>query len=66
MREKWTGRLIGDLHIHNVTIKELADFMGITNSYATMVLNCKRTPEGAQERFETALREYLVLREQNA
>lgn len=66
MREKWTGRLIGDLHIYDITIKELADFMGITNSYATMVLNCKRTPPGAQERFETALREYIALREQNA
>ena len=65
MREKWTGRLIGELHIHDVTIKELAEFMGITQSYATMVLNGKRNPEGAEKRFFAALRSLLAARTTN-
>lgn len=55
MPEKWTGRLIGKMHNHNVTYEELATELGVTKPYVGMILNGQRKPKGARERMEAAV-----------
>lgn len=55
MPEQWTAEIIGTMHIYKITIRQLADILGVTHEYAGMVLNGKRTPKGAEARFRAAL-----------
>lgn len=59
MPEKWTGKLIGEMHNAGVTYQELADEMGVTKPYVSMLLNSRRSPKGVQERMESAFRALL-------
>lgn len=54
MPEKWTGRLIGKMHNECVTYDDLAEELGVTKSYVSMILNSTRKPRGIQDRMETA------------
>ena len=54
MVEKWTGRLVGRMHNERVTYDDLAEEMGVTKSYISMILNGARKPEGVRERMEAA------------
>lgn len=53
--KKWTGNLVGLMHDEKVSFSELADELGVTNRYVSMVLNEHRTPAGAEEKFTAAL-----------
>lgn len=55
MPEAWTGNLIGKMHNKNVTYDELAEEMGVTKSYISMILNGKRKPPGIRKRMECSL-----------
>ena len=55
MPEAWTGRLIGKMHNKNVTYDELAEEMGVTKAYISMILNGKRKPPGIKKRMECSL-----------
>ena len=63
MPEKWTGRLIGEMHNHNVTYEELATELGVTKQYISMILNGARKPAGIRKRMEDAFKE--VVRKKN-
>ena len=62
MPEKWTGRLIGKMHNERVTYDDLADELGVTKSYVSMILNSVRKPNGIQERMENAFESVLIKR----
>lgn len=55
MPEAWTGNLIGKMHNKGITYDDLAEEMGVTKSYISMILNGKRKPPNIQKRMETAL-----------
>lgn len=55
MPEKWTGRLVGRLHNERITYEELANEMGVTKAYISMILNGSRKPDGIKERMEAAV-----------
>lgn len=55
MRPEWTGEVIGKLHVHGLSIKELAESMGYTHEYLSVILNGKREPAGIQEKVEDAV-----------
>lgn len=55
MPAQWTAELIGKMHLNGITKKQLAERMGITPEYVSMVLNGHREPEGAEARFMNAL-----------
>ncbi len=59
MHKKWTGNLVGLMHDHKISNNQLANHMGLTYQYVSMVLNEKRDPPGAKERFESALKEII-------
>lgn len=54
MPEKWTGDLIGRMHNARVTYDELAAELGIRKAYVSQILNSKRKPKNAEERFNSA------------
>ena len=54
MPEKWTGELIGKMHNHDITRKQLADELGVTKSYVTMILNGSRKTANGREKLEAA------------
>lgn len=59
MPKEWTGDLVGLMHNNRITFSQLADKLGVTNRYVSMVLNGHREPAGAEERFRTAVNELV-------
>lgn len=55
MSKKWTGDLVGLMHDNKITQNQLAEKLGLTYQYVSMVLNGNREPNGAEERFRAAL-----------
>lgn len=61
--EKWTAKTVGRMHLHEITQKEIAAHLGVTNNYISMIINGKKTPKGAEERINRAIDEIILLRE---
>lgn len=64
MPEKWTGRLVGQMHNERITQEDLAVELGCSKGYINMILNGKRSPGGARERLTNAFAA-IVARRQN-
>ncbi len=62
MPEKWTGALIGKMHNNGIKQVELARKMGITNSYAGMILRGERKPPNIREKMESAVDQLIAER----
>ena len=43
------------MHNHRISKADLADELGVTREYVSMVLNGHREPAGAMERFKAAV-----------
>lgn len=63
MKEAWTGRLVGKMHVNDVTYEELGKEMGICKGYVAQILNGYRKPKDARKRMETALDAILERRQ---
>lgn len=59
MSAQWTGDLVGKMH-GKITHIELANYLGIHPKYLSAVLNGRRCPKNAQERYERAVDEILA------
>lgn len=57
--KNWTGDLVGLMHVHKISKKQLADHIGVTREYVSLVLNGHREPKGAEEQFKTAVNEII-------
>lgn len=55
MPEAWTGNLIGKMHNKGITYDDLAEEMGVTKSYISMILNGKRKPPDIRARMDAAV-----------
>lgn len=55
MPEKWTGRLVGRMHNHQITNAQLAKELGCSTAYVSMILNGSRTPKDGRKRLEEAV-----------
>lgn len=53
--KEWTGDLVGLMHNHKISFAQLAQELGVTNRYVSMVLNGHREPAGAEDKFRSAL-----------
>ena len=60
--DTWIETAIGKMHINKITQIELADYLGVTNDYVSMILNGRRSPKGAEERILTAIDEIIASR----
>ena len=65
MAENWTGEIVASLHIHKIKQSELAQEMGMTIQYVSMVLNGSRDPKGMKERMESAINAIVERRKAN-
>ncbi len=63
MPKEWTGNLVGLMHNNKITFVQLAERLGVTNRYVSMVINGHRDPPGAEERFRAAVNQII---EENA
>lgn len=54
MKEKWTGEIIGKMHINEITMLDIAKEMNVSKSYVCMILNGNRKPPMAKERIHEA------------
>ena len=55
MPAQWTADVVGKMHLLRISKRQIAEQMGVTPEYVSMVLNGHREPEGAELRFEEAL-----------
>lgn len=55
MLAQWTGDFVGRMHRNRVTITQLAQEMGVTREYLSMILNGHRNPSGIEKRMNEAL-----------
>lgn len=62
MPEAWTGNLIGKMHNKGITYDDLAEEMGVTKSYISMILNGKRKPPGIRGRMDAAVNNVILRR----
>lgn len=62
MLEKWTGRLVGKMHNERITYDELAEELGVTKAYVSMILNGKRKPPDIRNRMENAVDSIIAKR----
>lgn len=62
MPAQWTADLIGEMHLAKVSKKQLAEHLGVTPEYVSMVLNGHREPAEAAQRFRDALNQIIALR----
>ncbi len=64
MPAQWTGELVGKMHIYSVSCRELADRIGCSNKWLSMVINGHRNPKNAERRFMAALDELIKEKEE--
>ena len=64
MPAQWTGELVGKMHIYSVSYRELADRIGCSNKWLSMVINGHRSPKNAEQRFNAALDELIKEKEE--
>ena len=57
--DKWTGEVVGTMHIYRISFKKLAERMGVTNRYLSAILNCKKRPKDCESRVRQALNDLI-------
>lgn len=62
MLELWTGEIAGEMHINRITKKELAEHIGWTPEYVSMILNGRKKPTDAERKMRRAIAEIKELR----
>jgi transcriptional regulator with XRE-family HTH domain len=60
--KKWTGTLVGFMHEHGITQRQLAEELGVSEKYVSMVLNGHRDPAVAEQRFTDAAKRIAASR----
>lgn len=55
MPAQWTADIIGEMHLNGIPKKQLAQELGVTAEYVSMLLNGHRTPPNAEARCREAL-----------
>ena len=56
MPEKWTGTLIVIMHNEKITYDDVAEKLGVSKAYVSMILNGSRKPNNIRKRFEETIK----------
>ena len=59
MPEKWTGEVVGLMHVNRISYQLLADKIGWHVKYLSAVMNGHRKPADAEQMVKSALYEIL-------
>lgn len=65
MPAQWTGDLVGKMHCSGISKKQLAEELGFTAEYVSLVLNGHRNPPDAEMRFTQAVNNLIAEKEQH-
>ena len=65
MPAQWTGKIVGEMHINNITFKMLAEELGWNEKYLSRVINSPDPPKKAEEKVSAAL-ERIIQRQNEA
>lgn len=57
MLAQWIGEIVGQMHNSKISKSQLAEHMGVSREYVSMILNGHRCPIGAEERLRAAVKE---------
>lgn len=61
-KKAWTGKIVSLLHVHNITQKELAEELGVTHNYVSMLLNGKMETPGIEQRMKDGINNIIERR----
>lgn len=64
LTKKWTGNLVGLMHDHKITKTMLAEELGVSREYVSMILNEHREPAFAEDRFVDAVHRLIKKKEE--
>lgn len=59
MPAQWTGEVLGEMHLNDISAQELAEKIGIHPKYLSAIMNGHREPKGAEEKVRAALDELI-------
>ena len=60
MLAQWIADLVGKMHKFKISKTRLAEKLGVTREYVSMVLNGHREPAGAEVKFQQAVNEIIA------
>lgn len=63
MPAEWTGDVVGKLHIHGISAKDLATKLGYNSKYLSSVLNGHKNPKNAEAKCKAALEDLIKEKE---
>lgn len=61
--DSWIGEAVGKMHLNRITNKALADKLGYTADYISMILRGVKSPAGIEEKVKTAIDEIIAEKE---
>lgn len=62
MPEKWTGDIVGKMHVYEITQRELADELSLSNSYVCLILHSVRHLKDGERQMREALNRIIERR----
>lgn len=62
MREAWTGEIVAQMHVNEITQGELAKKMCVTRTYLNRLLTGAQVTRGAEERCHEAVNQIVAER----
>lgn len=62
MLDKWTGTVVGKMHVYGITQSDLAARLGCTKGYISAMLHQKERPKNAKKKINDAIEQILAER----
>ena len=63
MKEVWTGRVVGDMHVYGITFKDISAKTGYNPKYVCALLNGSYRTDKAKEKIEAAMYQLVAEKE---
>lgn len=63
MPDKWTGDVVKKMHLNEISRADMANELGCKPEYVSMVLNSRRRPTNAKQKFTDAVNNIIERKE---
>lgn len=63
MLPTWTGNVVKKQHIYGISNEDIANEIGCTAAYVSMLLNAKREPKNGRKTIEDAVNALIARRQ---